>query len=1631
MNENLTNIKNQVDKAVRKRRFRRLSRIFGVTFAVFMVAQFTLLYFANPILKSTIQSKIVSATQGVFTVDFDRISINISTFTVTLTNFKLTPNQQKYDSLKQAGLANKALYAVNFRKLEFKNIGLLRMLRTGNLQLNRIYIEKPLIRLLDLPFADTTKVLSHETTEQTEEDEKYDAVHNDLYPMIAPLLKSLKIKKVIIKEGYFDFYTGKKKQSISSTANKISIVLTNFFLDENAYKQRNKLFYSDDIDILVSDYIMGLKDNIHVIRAKEVGISTRNSRIVAKLVSMMPEKIKRRNLPDFNKNYFKAKLPQINIEGINITDIYFDKKVGLKRMSLIMPQIDIYKKEIKQKDDKKERKQIDVYELIKGKFAHLSVELFTLQNASINIRNNETDNDALTSIGNLTILLEKFYIDSLSHLNKSKILYADNIDLSLLNYRMKLKDNLHILTAGELLLSTESETILATNVSLAPKDSSSGSNYNVQIPRLEINGADFIKAFNYNELNIAELQLSEPTIDVRQLLKKAVADTLKHKHKAQKGNLSKMLEDYLKKVNIQRLVLNHADFDIGTFSPSGQKTTSNGLMTLKLYDFSFDSKSKNMRQNGFFARNFELFFSNYSSKLIDNLHELTVDSICLSSIDSTVYLKGMHFSPLFANTSISMLKNKKKSALMDISVAELRINNADLMSMYFDKKMEIDRIDISTPVIEMVSYPELKKLYAQSTDSIKIQPAAKTNEIQIVDTNILAPDTINTEVIGIAVAHNIDSIETDIRMNLADVAGNYFDIISIGKMLMHSGKIQYRNIDTLKTTNLVLVSDFRIELDSFRIDSNSLQNDSRLFFSENIGLDLNKYRLTMPNKIYDVKADWIKLSTKNREIRAKNFDLVPKMGLANKEKKSGILKIHIPELTFGGMDIKQATQNKILNAELVYMYQPEITLINRTQFKAIKPDSTGRKNFIATPKGLKLIDFALIELNGGKFILSSETDSTSNIVSQTAFGLKIDHFKLTEEGTKFDTKDIPFVDNVSLTLNDYSFELADSIHTVNVERFTISTADKSIDAEGIKLSHRNNQKPYEMLKDVGKSNLYDFNIEKFNITGLDYDKFYGEHKAEVDFLGIKNAQIEIDNFPDLKQPRVREPLIQKEEGQIFPSSIDFFKLLPPNLANIKANTLNFDNIDVSLRKHNDSEEDIDTTQLNRISGNISNLLIDENSYLDKNKFYSSDNIEFSIKDYKVPLDKSFSDIHIGKAGFSLSDSLIYVDDFVLTPRGGLANVASKYEFQKSISALDAQSIRMEGVEFKRLLEKKEMFAKKLLLDSVAIDFYKDKSHPEDKKAYKPLFQTTINNLKQFVKLDSVILKRSKIVYTENGVSNLGYSYITLDSVGLIVTNVTNDDVQQMQNNLMKADVKAYLMNQGKLDMQLLLDLTSKDSLYSLKGTISEMDLTLLNSYLQKAAFIEIKNGTLNSVDFDINGNDSISTGNVLMRYEDLKIGLLNREGDEGAAQAVYGLIANSLLRSANPRRKNLIPRQGPVYSIRVTSKSPVSQWIGAVLTGIKSTLGFQPRELRKQIREQKRKDSKLLKMKLLHTQNRSRWEKMREKEEKQLLKTKKKLKKQYKVQNKKSLREERRLQRKINRKMNDLLDMEVKQKHIK
>lgn len=130
------------------------------------------------------------------------------------------------------------------------------------------------------------------------------------------------------------------------------------------------------------------------------------------------------------------------------------------------------------------------------------------------------------------------------------------------------------------------------------------------------------------------------------------------------------------------------------------------------------------------------------------------------------------------------------------------------------------------------------------------------------------------------------------------------------------------------------------------------------------------------------------------------------------------------------------------------------------------------------------------------------------------------------------------------------------------------------------------------------------------------------------------------------------------------------------------------------------------------------------------------------------------------------------------------------------------------------------------------------------------------------------------------------------------------------------------MGAGKIQVDVVYFVTDKDGKFTLKGNIGPMDLTLVNQMIEPATQVALKKGKINEVFFNIIANDFDGTGEVIAKYENLEIEILDKnfEHNQNIFRKLGAFLANKLvIKSQNPNKRGEL-KTGAVYEQRNKSK---------------------------------------------------------------------------------------------------------------
>jgi hypothetical protein len=328
---------------------------------------------------------------------------------------------------------------------------------------------------------------------------------------------------------------------------------------------------------------------------------------------------------------------------------------------------------------------------------------------------------------------------------------------------------------------------------------------------------------------------------------------------------------------------------------------------------------------------------------------------------------------------------------------------------------------------------------------------------------------------------------------------------------------------------------------------------------------------------------------------------------------------------------------------------------------------------------------------------------------------------------------------------------------------------------------------------------------------------------------------------------------------------------------------------------------------------------------------SGDEIFFS------PDDSPYT-ITIKTIGYAESGKSIAVDSIRLEPKYGKAEFSKRFRKEKDRFELSIPALTINNINPDQLHDSVFM-ATGIHLHSPRLKVYRDKRLPFIKKEEVDLPITQLKRLPFKIRLDTIQLHKGTITYEEFPTDGDSTGSATFHALKASAYNITNYD--SSLNDHIDLDVETRFMDSGLLKVSFDFPFNNGKS-NTAKGSLSDFDLTALNSIMKPLAKMSVESGHMKSMTFDFNYDEYYSTGEVELNYTDLKILSLTEKQSKTAVDKFKTFLLNTFL---IPRKKDKTTaaekRKGNIGIARDPKRSILNYWWKSVFSGVKSSYGLE------------------------------------------------------------------------------------------
>jgi hypothetical protein len=262
-------------------------------------------------------------------------------------------------------------------------------------------------------------------------------------------------------------------------------------------------------------------------------------------------------------------------------------------------------------------------------------------------------------------------------------------------------------------------------------------------------------------------------------------------------------------------------------------------------------------------------------------------------------------------------------------------------------------------------------------------------------------------------------------------------------------------------------------------------------------------------------------------------------------------------------------------------------------------------------------------------------------------------------------------------------------------------------------------------------------------------------------------------------------------------------------------------------------------------------------------------------------------------------------------------------YQTDYTQLHIAETRLEDIRFRKLLSDIVFECREIHFITPVLQLFRDKNYPLNTVKRPDFPQQQIRDVPVPFAIDSLRLDGGKIFYDEIVKDGKDTGHFSMEDIRITTHHLTNQPEQLLKEDSLQFFFEGKIYGKGLLKGVLTLYMNDPSGLHKLEGIIGPLQAQLLNSITVPAALLMIRGGIVNGGSFRFTADETASEGTLLLKFERLKIALLETRQGSGKLKVnkMKTFVANVFLVKENP-----VPGKEPVVS-RISYERDPSRWV--------------------------------------------------------------------------------------------------------
>jgi hypothetical protein len=972
---------------------------------------------------------------GVHRITSESVQLSSLEETIDLQQFKVIPDRTR---------SSDSYYSLELDELHVKQVNLNHAFRTATLDLEELILDAPRI-----------EVIQSKTLPSTA------SIEGDLHAFIRGKLDRFSIKELTIQDASF-----LRRQKEDSLRNRIQLEqldlkMVDFYLGEDSLRKREQFFYGSDASLAIGRAELLLGDGNHLLTGENLKASTFKNELTGTHVQLIPRDLKR--LQSTNQPSYQLDLAEFTFENVDLKQWYFLGNLVIDTLYLQKPQLTVNETNL----PPAEQKNTSFISLLSGLVNEVAIQNFQIEEGTLVLNEESGAKSTDLDLGKFSLELEKFRLQPDGSLPFQEQLQFDEVLLTLYDYRLKLRDNLHEFLAQELSIDSRKELLTIKNLSIQPAEPTQirqqlqalgkTSAVDFAIPHFQAEGIGIQEALFEQHLRLNHLRMDSPSFHwttYRPKESKASENALRSA-----DDLKALLLGYFENIQVDDVVISDAKVHYENKVKEAVTQFEEDQLFFTLKNFSIQKNDTLPENRALFSDEVNLTFNSYSFSLAGGKYVVDTDYLNYNSRSRTLDFENLRLLPG---------KVGEQRLALGFTFPKVALRGVNVEEFIFDNVLNLEKLEIDGG--ELVLGVD-RQIRAQPKSALRTRNLALQRAVEQV---------------------HIDTIST----SNASLQLNYLD--------------QNQSKKAIKTGFGLNITQF--DLDSLRVRTQDL---SKTYQGVNLGL--SNFEFALPDSVHTLKFESFGFGDDQEDLVFSGLSIHPKnqmgtdgMPVVDGKIERVILKKNslLDMLTSKKVDLREVRiQNPIFSIFLDSLASP-----SAPGFGSIKKTPEGVIHSILL--GDLLLENGRVDFfkKGGTALPNLSFPKVDARLEQ----LGIDLLAL----EKFPTWKDLLTKTKSLSLANYQAYVQDSAYHLQVD--SLQFLDQNLQVKGIQYA--------PVLGTYGYLNSLPFQqeavmaqVKKLEIPGIEIQKLIQEGLFKGELLQVDGASVTL--FRDKRKPM--DPLAYK------------------------------------------------------------------------------------------------------------------------------------------------------------------------------------------------------------------------------------------------------------------------------------------------------------------------------------------------------------------------------------------------------------------------------------------------------------------------------------------------------------------------